>query len=74
MNYSGKPSSHPNWRNVYGAPILIGVLSLCGLASALLFGEIGSYVAWIGVGSPIFIVSYVLVAKFTERMARTVWF
>lgn len=64
MNYSGKPSSRPNWRNVYGAPILIGALSLSGLASALLFGEVGSYLAWIGVGSPIIIVSYVLVAKF----------
>lgn len=64
MSYSDKPSSRPNWRNAYGAPVLIGALSLSGLASALLFGKIGSCFAWIGVGSPIIVVCYVLIAKF----------
>lgn len=63
MNHSGKPSGRPNWRNVYGAPIAVGVLSLSGLASALLFGEVGSYFAWVAVGSPIFVVLYVKVVK-----------
>lgn len=64
MSYSGKPSGRPNWRNAYGAPVLIGTLSLSGLASALLFGKVGSCFSWIGVGSPIIVVCYVLVAKF----------
>ena len=63
MNHPGKPCGRQNWRNVYGAPIAVGVLSLSGLVSALLFSEVGSYFAWIGVGSPIFIVLYVMVAK-----------
>jgi hypothetical protein len=44
-------------------------LFLSGLASALLFGEVGSYFSWIGVGSPIIVVLYVLVVQFR----RTVW-
>jgi hypothetical protein len=63
MNYSGKPSSRPNWRGVYSAPIAVGALCLSGLVSALLFGGIGSYFSWIGVGSPIVIVLYVLATR-----------
>lgn len=68
MNYSARPSSRPNWRNVYGAPIAVGMLSLSGLASALLFGEVGSLFAWIGVGSPIIVVLYVPVTRFRRTL------
>jgi len=68
MNYSARPSSRPNWWNVYGASIAVGMLSLSGLASALLFGEVGSLFAWIGVGSPIIVVLYVLVTRFRRTL------
>jgi hypothetical protein len=54
---SDKPADRPNWRTVYGAPILIGLLSLAGLVSALLFGELGRYFSWIAVGWPIFLMT-----------------
>jgi hypothetical protein len=56
MILSDKPAGIPSWRTVYGAPILIGLLSLVGLVSALLFGELGRYFAWIAVGWPILLV------------------
>jgi hypothetical protein len=31
----------PNWRTVFGTPVVIGLLTLSGLLSALLFDGIG---------------------------------
>jgi hypothetical protein len=47
----------PNWRTVFGMPIIIGLLSLSGLLSALLF-ESGRYFSWIAVGSPIILAAW----------------
>jgi hypothetical protein len=57
MMLSGKPDHTPNWRTVYGVPILTGLLSLAGLVSALLFGETGRYFSWIAVGWPILLMT-----------------
>jgi hypothetical protein len=37
---------HAGWRRVYGVPIVVGALSLAGLLSALLLGNVGRYFAW----------------------------
>ncbi|SDS23586.1 hypothetical protein SAMN05444158_1427 [Bradyrhizobium canariense] len=58
-----RPVGAANWRTVYGAPILTGLISLSGLVSALLFNEVGRYFSWIAVGSPIIIVLYIVAAK-----------
>jgi hypothetical protein len=69
MILSDKPADAPNWRTVYGAPILIGLLSLAGLVSALLFGELGRYFYMIAVGCPILLIK-VLFAKRWRRRSR----
>ena len=46
-------SQRPPWLRVIGAPIVIGVLSLTGLLSALLAGDLGRYFSWFGVGLPV---------------------
>lgn len=52
-------SSHrPPWLRVFGAPIVIGMLSLAGLLSALLAGDFGRYVSWFGVGLPVVIAAW----------------
>jgi hypothetical protein len=51
-------SERPQWLRVYGAPIVIGVLSLAGLLSALLAGDLGRYFSWFGVGLPIAIAAW----------------
>jgi hypothetical protein len=51
-------SSRPQWLRVFGAPIVIGVLSLTGLLSALLAGDLGRYFSWFGVGLPIAIAAW----------------
>jgi hypothetical protein len=48
----------PNWRSAFGAPVVIGLLSLSGLLSALLFDGIGRYFSWIAVGTPIILVAW----------------
>jgi hypothetical protein len=63
MIVSGKRRGAPNWRTVFGVPIVIGLLSLAGLISALLFGETGRYFGWMAVGSPIMLLSWLLVRR-----------
>ena len=63
MMVSGKRRDAPNWRTVFGLPIVIGLLSLAGLTSALLLGELGRYFCWIAVGSPVILLSWLLVQR-----------
>jgi len=63
MNLPDKPVAAPNWRTVFGVPIMIGLLSLSGLVSALLFDEIGRYFSWLAVGAPIILVAWLLVKR-----------
>lgn len=51
-------SQRPNWLRVFGAPIAIGVLTLVGLLSALLAGDLGRYFSWFGVSLPIAIAAW----------------
>jgi len=46
------------WIRVFGAPIVIAVLTLAGLLAALLLGETGRYLSWISVASPIMICAW----------------
>jgi hypothetical protein len=54
------PVSSPRsqWLKVFGAPIVIGALSLAGLLSALLAGDLGRYFSWFGVGLPIAVAAW----------------
>ncbi len=56
MNLSHRKRRHSNWRTVFGAPILIGAISLAGLLAALLFAGPGRYFSWPAVGLPVFVV------------------
>jgi amino acid permease len=58
MSVSGKPGRAPNWRSVFAMPLIIGLASAAGLLAALLLGEIGRYLAWLAVGSPIITVMW----------------
>jgi hypothetical protein len=46
-------SQRPPWLRVFGAPIVIGALSLIGLLSALIAGDLGRYFSWFAVGLPV---------------------
>ena len=63
LNLSDKPVDAPNWRTVFGVPIMIGLLSLSGLLSAFLFDEIGRYFSWLAVGAPIILVAWLSVKR-----------
>jgi hypothetical protein len=53
MTDARKLRSSGNWRTVYGGPLLIGVLSVAGLLSALLYEGPGRYFSWLALGAPI---------------------
>jgi hypothetical protein len=43
---------------VFGAPIVIAILTLAGLLAALLFDEFGRYFSWVAVASPLVICTW----------------
>jgi len=53
MTATYKSRASGNWLDVYGGPLVIGVLSLAGLLAALLFEGAGRYFCWIALGTPI---------------------
>jgi hypothetical protein len=63
MSPSDKRIDAPNWRTVFGVPIITGLLSLAGLLSALLFDELGRYFSWIAVGSPVILTVWLFVRR-----------
>ncbi|KJC57028.1 hypothetical protein UP10_30560 [Bradyrhizobium sp. LTSPM299] len=46
------------WPDVFGAPIVVAVLTLCGLLAALLLGDVGRYFSWLAVAAPVAIVAW----------------
>jgi hypothetical protein len=56
MLSSGKRIGAPTWLNVFGMPIIIGLVSLAGLMAALLLGQVARYFSWIAVGLPVILV------------------
>ena len=56
MSVQSKQLRH--WIRVFGAPVVIAVLTLAGLLAALLFCETGRYLSWISVASPMMICAW----------------
>ena len=44
------------WIRVFAAPILLAAATITGLLAALLWGDVGRYVAWVTVGCPVLVV------------------
>jgi hypothetical protein len=55
------------WIGVFGAPVLLAVLTVAGLLAALLWGEVGRYVAWMTVGSPVLVILWVWLRRNTKK-------
>ncbi|GLR84945.1 hypothetical protein [Bradyrhizobium iriomotense] len=64
----GSPLRSRPWIRVFGAPILIAVATSIGLLAALLWGEIGKYVAWVTVGCPVPVISWAWLRR--DRTAK----
>jgi hypothetical protein len=52
-----------HWLRVFGAPIVIGALSLAGLLSALLAGDVGRWFSWIALALPLAVSAWVWLRK-----------
>ena len=51
-------TTRPPWLRVFGAPLVIGVLTLAGLVSALLLGDVGRVFAWVALSVPLAAVAW----------------
>jgi hypothetical protein len=63
MTDGRKSRSSGNWRTVYGGPLLIGVLSVAGLLSALLYAGPGRYFSWLALGAPVALTGWFFVRR-----------
>ena len=59
----GSPDRARLWIRVFAAPILLAAATITGLLTALLWGTVGQYVAWVTVGAPVLVVSWVWVRR-----------
>ena len=58
------------WIRVFAAPILLAAATIFGLLAALLWGTVGQYVAWVTVGAPVLVVSWVWVRRRSKKNVR----
>ena len=58
------------WIRVFAAPGLLAAATMFGLLTALLWGTVGQYVAWVTVGAPVLVVSWVWVRCRTKKNVR----
>jgi membrane protein implicated in regulation of membrane protease activity len=58
------------WIRVFAAPILLAAATITGLLAALLWGTVGQYVAWVTVGAPVLVVSWVWVRRRSKKNVR----
>ena len=58
------------WIRVFAAPILLAAAAIIGLLAALLWGTVGQYVAWVTVGAPVLVVSWVWVRRRSKKNVR----
>jgi membrane protein implicated in regulation of membrane protease activity len=66
----GSSDSAHLWIRVFAAPILLAAATIIGLLAALLWGTVGQYVAWVTVGAPVLVVSWVWVRRRTKKNVR----
>jgi hypothetical protein len=61
--YQSSPSKEQGRREcrVFGAPLGIAIASCFGFAAAFLFGGIGQWMSWAGLGLPIAVILWVMV-------------
>jgi hypothetical protein len=63
----GSPDRSRLWIRVFAAPIVLAVSTIMGLLAALLWGTVGQYVAWVTVGAPVLVISWVWVRRHTQK-------
>jgi hypothetical protein len=58
-----QPRRPAKWLDVFGVPIAIGVLSMAGLLSALLFDGLGRIFGWVAVSLPVVVSAWIFIGK-----------
>jgi thiol:disulfide interchange protein len=52
---------------VFGAPLCFAAASGAGFAAAFLFGEIGKYLSWLGIGLPLIAIAVAGIRRMLPR-------
>ena len=58
------------WRSVFGVPLAIAAASCFAFAAVFLFGGIGQWLSWAGLGLPIAVILWVIVREFGPETSR----
>jgi hypothetical protein len=58
---SGPGAAHPNWLHVLAAPLSLAAASSVGFVAAFLWGDIGRYLCWFGIGLLLIVIVIVIV-------------
>jgi hypothetical protein len=58
MKATSGPSDGGDLRRIFGAPVLLALVSAVGLLSALLGDDIWDAVSWLALGAPLLVIAW----------------
>jgi len=65
---SAPGAAHPNWLHVFAAPLCLAAASSVGFVAAFLWGDIGRYLCWVGIGLPLIVIAWLAASRlFSSR-------
>jgi hypothetical protein len=64
---SAPGAAHSNWQRVFAAPLCLAAASGLGFIAAFLWGDIGRYVCWLGIGLPLIVIAWVVPSRLLSR-------
>ena len=67
VDVSAPGAAHSNWQRVFAVPLCLAAASGLGLIAAFLWGDIGRYVCWLGIGLPLIVIAWVVPSRLLSR-------
>jgi len=59
--------ANSNWLRVFAAPLCLAAASGVGFVAAFLWGDIGRYLCWLGIGSPLIVIAWLAAYRLFSR-------
>jgi hypothetical protein len=59
--------ANSNWLRVFAAPLYLAAASGVGFVTAFLWGDIGRYLCWLGVGLALIVIAWLAVFRAVPR-------
>jgi hypothetical protein len=59
--------AHSSGLRVFAAPLCLAAASSVGFIAAFLWGDIGRYLCWFGIGSPLVVIAWLAASRLSSR-------